>query len=308
MTTIEPVRPTPGAPALLMMANFSSRTGYAWSNIYRLYEVVGEAFRQRGVRTLVSFRRLRPPVTAFQGDFDFLELAPQPRSLRDGARLLRAIRANRVRYVYLTDQPSADWRYALMRLAGVRRILVHNRVSVPSSARVTEADRSVRGWLKYLYHRIPLFGADRTYAVSDFVRDRLVLRARVPEARVETILNGIPVERFVAPERTTTDGVVRIFTGGRATRHKGIHVLIEALALLRDQHGVTDCEVVFAGDGPDRGRFEDLVSRFGLGDRFRFLGEVEDTAAHVASADIVVVPSIWGDACSSRPGSGGFRR
>jgi glycosyltransferase involved in cell wall biosynthesis len=298
------VEPAPTAPALLMMANFSNQTGYAWSNIYRLFDVVGEAFRERGVRTLVSFRRLRPPVDALRGDFDFLELSPRPRSLREGVRLLRAIRVNRVRYVYLTDHASADWRYALMRLAGVRRILVHNRVSVPSPVRVTEQERGIRGWLKYVYQRIPLIAADRTYAVSGFVRDRLVLKARVPEARVETILNGIRIDRFLAPMPAPSERPIRIFTGCRATRHKGIHILIEALAVLRDEHGITDAEVVFAGDGPDRERFEALVLRLDLKDRFEFVGEVEDTSELMGSADIVVVPSIWGDACPSAVSEG----
>jgi glycosyltransferase involved in cell wall biosynthesis len=291
---------------ILMMANFSSDTGYAWSNIYRLFGVLAKEFARHGVGSIVSFRRLADPpgAPAELGHLRILELSPYPRGWRELVRLLTAIRSHRVRYVYLTDHASADWRYPLMRLAGVRRILVHNRVSVPSPARVTMRQRGPRGWLKFVYHRLPWFGADRTYAVSDFVRSRLILKARVPERRVVTIMNGIPVEHFDAPPPRQGGGPLRVFTGARATKHKGIHVLIAALARLESEHGIDDVVVEFAGDGPDRDEFEALARRLGVAERFRFLGEIEDTAPRMADADVVVVPSIWGDACPSAVSEG----
>jgi glycosyltransferase involved in cell wall biosynthesis len=289
-----------------MMANFSNSTGYAWRNIYRLFAALARELATHDVVSIVSFRRLTDPVvppSELEG-LRLLELSPRPRRWGEFVRLLRAIRAHRVRYVYLTDQASADWRYLLMRLAGVRRILVHNRVSVPSPKRVTERDGGLRGWIKFVFQRIPWMGADRTYAVSEFVRSRLVLKARVPHQRVRTILNGIPIEAFEAPPPRRSDGPVRVFTGARATRHKGIQVLIAAMARLDSEHGIDDVVVEVAGDGPDRTEFEELAGRLGVADRVHFLGELPNTAPRMAQADIVVVPSIWGDACPSAVSEG----
>lgn len=289
-----------------MMANFSSSTGYAWNNIYRLFAVVGSSFAAHGLRPLVSFRRLDELPDSLRGrrGFEFMQLDPYPRSGTGLWHLVAAIRRHRVKCVYLTDQPSADWRYCLFRLAGVRRVLVHNRISVASPQPVTVPEGGLRGVLKFIYCRLPWFGADRTYAVSQFVRDRLVNKARVPSSRVEVILNGIPVDRFGAANPTAMAGPLTIFSSGRATRHKGIHILIEALARLQQKGGIDTPSLRYAGDGPDRAFFEGLARQRGLADRIQFLGELDDVSQEIAAADIVVVPSIWGDACPSAVSEG----
>jgi glycosyltransferase involved in cell wall biosynthesis len=289
------------APTLLIMSNYSNRTGYAWRNIHRLFNRVGEAFLATGVGVAVSFRELEPPVDCLDPELGsrVLELDPDPRTPGSLLRLLGALRAENVRFLYLTDQRSVSLRYALFRLAGVRRILVHNRVSVPDPSRITVPDRSIRGLVKWMAARLAPIRADRTYAVSDFVRDRLVLKGRLPRDRAVTILNGIDVEAFASPPRQPREGVVRIFAGSRASRFKGIQVLIQAAARLRETHGIEDFLVTYAGDGPDLKDFRDLADSLGLSRHVRFLGEVPSTQEFVADSDIVVVPSIWGDACPS---------
>lgn len=287
-------------PGILLASNFSNRTGYAWNNIHRLFEVLAQEFQSHGYAVWVSFHELEPPVElGDDGAVDgFIEFHSRPSGLRELPAWLAKIRRLGIRIAYFTDHPSAHHRYALLRLAGVRRIIVHNRISV-ADPRPVQPERGLRGALKWLSARLPFFSADRTYAVSDFVRDRLVYKARVPARRVLTILNGVDLERFSPAHRVSSDSTVSVFCGGRASPHKGIDVLIEAAARLRERDGFPAFRLRYAGDGPELASLKQKARDLGLGESFQFLGRVESTASLVREADIVVVPSTWGDACPS---------
>ena len=77
---------------------------------------------------------------------------------------------------------------------------------------------------------------------------------------------------------------------GRIVREKGLPVLLTALKLVK-----TAFRVVVAGDGPLRGRCEELVSKLGLQQAVEFRGWLD--TAHIkreyAESAFVVVPSIW---------------
>lgn len=289
--------------AVLLVANYSNHTGYAWNNIYRLFDVIGEHFYEHGCDVYISFASLVPPVTNFPKSphSSFLEYDPEDRSFTNTVKLLSLVRRHGIRYIYYTDQPSFDYRYAWLRLfAGVKKIVVHSRVSVPDPY-PAKYERGLKGAIKALLGRCSLICPSRIYAVSDFVRDRLVKKNRLPEHRVVKILNGINIERFRPSIMGSGIGdghTIRIFVGGRATRYKGIHILIQAAAAIKSKTEL-DFEIRYAGDGPDIQYLRELVDSTGLQARFTFLGELPSTDEEVAAADIVVVPSIWGDACPS---------
>lgn len=285
---------------ILLVSNYSNRTGYAWNNIYRLFEVIALQYRSNGYSVWVSFDDFDAPLDwphrrAFDG---VLQLAPAPKTFSDLLVWLRTIRRHNLRYLYLTDHDCWHWRYALFRVVGIRKIIVHCRVSV-ADPRPALPSKGPRAWLKGLIGRIPLLTATRVYAVSHFVRDRLVKQSRFPSSRVVTILNGVDLKRFYPAAAIQESGRLRIFSCGRATKHKGIQVLIEAAAILRDQHCIKDFEISYAGEGPDLEEFRAKVNSLGLERQFIFLGQLNSTDSMVRSADIIVVPSIWGDACPS---------
>jgi glycosyltransferase involved in cell wall biosynthesis len=287
-------------PGILLVANFSNTTGYAWNNIYSLFGAVASEFKSRGYVVWVSFQQIASqvqPAQLSQAD-GFLELPPSPRSPSDLRLWRQALRRLNIKILYLTDQSGSHWRFAWFRLAGVQRILVHNRISVADPRR-PKPERGLKRLLKWLVARLPMMVADRVYAVSDFVRDRLVYKACFPPARVITILNGVDLERFSPGEPDRPGDTVEIFCCGRASVHKGIHVLIEAAAKLCGRSDLPPFRIRYAGDGPELESLKSQAARYGLGERFRFLGELSSTASEVRRSDIVVVPSIWGDACPS---------
>lgn len=297
---VNPGRRAAAIGVVLLVGNYSNRTGYAWNNIFRLFERIASEFRSQGGSAWVSFAKFEPPLDwEHAGAIDgILELPPVPRTPAELLRWVRAIRLHTIRFVYLTDQGFWAWRYAIFRLAGVKRIIVHCRISVADPMPATPSKGPVR-WAKWLLARTPLISADKCYAVSDFVRNRLINRGQCPESRVDTILNGVDLARFSPSFSSNGAHPVNIFCGGRATMHKGVHVLIQAAALLRDRHTLSDFHVVFAGDGPDLDYFKRMADELKLEGHFQFLGHVDSTEAFVRTADIVVVPSIWGDACPS---------
>jgi glycosyltransferase involved in cell wall biosynthesis len=282
------------------MSGVPSDTGFAWNNIHALFDTLVEGFRSLDVPVLVSFPIIRGPAPAVTRvpPSAYLEVPPPGRSLSQFARLLRVVRDHDVRYVYLTDARSVDWRYGILRLAGVRAIIVHNRISVPDPA-PAHPDYWPKRLVKQVLARVPGFCADRTYAVSNFVRHRLIMRNRVPAERVIRILNGVSLARFRPVSWDGGAGPVKIFAGCRADWFKGIQVLIEASYLLCSAHELRAFKVQFAGDGPHLGDLKALVRDKCLEEHFEFLGEVRSTELLQLAADIIVVPSIWGDACPS---------
>ena len=286
--------------AILLVGNYSNLTGYAWNNIYRLYDRIALEFKNKGCSVFLSFAEYQAPLLwdnadAIDGVF---VLPPKPRGVRDLFRWVDVIRKHDIRFLYLTDQGGWSWVYGLFRLAGVKRILVHSRVSVPDP-RPAAPETGLRGLLKWFLGSIALISATRIYAVSEFVRNRFVMKGRLPGNKVVTILNGVDLERFPPVAPRDTDEIIRIFCGARASFHKGVQVLIRAAAILRDHHELTNIRITYAGNGPDFVEFVRLADSLKLSDSFVFLGEVSTTESLVAGADIVVVPSIWGDACPS---------
>jgi glycosyltransferase involved in cell wall biosynthesis len=73
---------------------------------------------------------------------------------------------------------------------------------------------------------------------------------------------------------------------GRLHPNKGFDFLLEALAATRR------VDLWLAGEGPLRSQLERLATRLGITDRVRFLGWRDDVPALMASADVLVCPSL----------------
>ena len=76
---------------------------------------------------------------------------------------------------------------------------------------------------------------------------------------------------------------------GRIKPDKGLHILVDALALLPDS-----CRLVFIGSGPMRGELEQQAARLGLTDRVTFKGSVPtyDIPGEMQHLDALVLPSV----------------
>jgi len=283
---------------ILITSNFSSDTGCAWKFFFRLFNHISNSLQERGVGICLSFARVVEPVTILdeQIPFQVFTFDPLNLSMKGAINLLGNIRRLGITHCYLTDYGSWHWLYPLMRLCGVKRIIMHSHVSV-AAPYPPPPEKGIKKILKTMLNNSKLFSADSVYVCSEFVKDRLVRKACCPEGKITVITHGIDIDRFLCTENDRRERKkVVIFTVARATRHKGIHVLIEAARTLRDKYHLTDFIVEYGGDGPDMEEFRRLVEAYNLGGHFVFLGALDDTKEKTCNADIVVVPSIWGDA------------
>lgn len=101
--------------------------------------------------------------------------------------------------------------------------------------------------------------------------------------------NGVMTEaaqRNMNTEHSAIDGALRMVMLSRIVEHKNPHVLVEALAGLREY----DWQLDIFGDGPDRARLETLTPP-DLKDRVHWRGWSPGPDHAFADADLVCVPS-----------------
>jgi glycosyltransferase involved in cell wall biosynthesis len=83
---------------------------------------------------------------------------------------------------------------------------------------------------------------------------------------------------------------------GRVTPYKGLAVAIEALALLRSEHGIRARLVVVGPEDSEHGeQMRALAGRLGMTDAVSWLGPSapEQVLAALARAHALIVPSVW---------------
>ena len=109
-----------------------------------------------------------------------------------------------------------------------------------------------------------------------------------PRDRVQYLPNFVGATPSAAVARAslaTPEGVPLALALGRLHPNKGFDMLLAALALAPAIH------LWLAGEGDLRASLERQARALGITERVRFLGWREDTAALMAAADFVVVPS-----------------
>ncbi|MWL88192.1 MULTISPECIES: glycosyltransferase family 4 protein [unclassified Cupriavidus] len=108
-------------------------------------------------------------------------------------------------------------------------------------------------------------------------------RLPIREDRISVIPNGIA---DVAERAHPADPLRRMVTVMRLASPKRPDILIEAFAAAQ----LPDCELVIAGDGPQRASLERLASQLAPG-RVRFAGGVDNIPALLASAQLFLLAS-----------------
>ncbi len=134
--------------------------------------------------------------------------------------------------------------------------------------------------------------ADGVIANSEFVRETVVSLEPRLAGRTFAIHNGIDpsAARFSDGERAP--GAIRLLSMGRMDWRKGFQCGIEAVAILKDRHGI-DAEYTVLGVGACLEELSALARTLGVEDRVVFPGFVDSVAERIAASDMVLVPSLW---------------
>lgn len=121
--------------------------------------------------------------------------------------------------------------------------------------------------------------------------ERIACEARIPEANVKIVPNGVDVLSTLTSRVWQPEGELRLMYLGRLSPKKGIENLLYALKILDDP--TISLRIYGAGDSDYAASLFRLAKELGLSGRAVFMGEVIDAAKEAAFhvADLCVVPS-----------------
>ncbi|GGE72238.1 hypothetical protein GCM10011533_25690 [Streptosporangium jomthongense] len=273
-------------PGVLAVGNFDSNTGYAWKLMERLWCDLSVFYGAKDYQTYVVF----PSVSEVPGCLtehnciveqeDFTS-----RSLRSIIRQASYIKKNSIKAVYLTDQETKSFRFFIFRLCGVREIIVHDH-----TPGVRTRPGYIKKLLKVIANRLPLFSCTACFAVSPYVKQRLIEINGVPPSKVYCVTNGIEISNLKSSAREEGE-IVRIVTVARASYYKGIDFALRVIRSLVYEHGCRNIRYELFGDGPDLEVFKNLAAELEVEPFIEFHGAVNNVAERLETCDIAFHPS-----------------
>ncbi len=148
---------------------------------------------------------------------------------------------------------------------------------------------------------IPVFSFDsilRLFTISHFVREEYI-RAGFSPDRIQTVYLGLEksILTETEPPKTREDGTVRVMWAGQLVRHKGAHVLIEALGKLfaANLPARVSVDIYGAGDVEYRACLEKAIREHKLEGVVSFEGKLspEEFVKMYQKHDIFVFTSVY---------------
>jgi teichuronic acid biosynthesis glycosyltransferase TuaC len=134
--------------------------------------------------------------------------------------------------------------------------------------------------------RYTLLKADRVIAVCQALKDAMI-QLQIPGEKIAVIPNGVdiskfhPIPREEARSRLNIPHRRVILSVGSLIPVKGYDLLLKALKTVVQEFGETNVYLVIAGEGPSRGKIENLASSLGLSEYVRLLGAVPHNELNV---------------------------
>ena len=176
---------------------------------------------------------------------------------------------------------------------GVAAAMLGRRLGLPVvvTARGTDINLIAQYRLARRMIRWTARQAAAVVTVSQALKDRLVALG-VERGRIHVLRNGVDLELFAPDARASLRAALgmrgtTLISVGNLLAFKGHGIAIEALSLL------PGCELVIAGDGPDRAAFQALARQCGVAARVRFVGSLsqQELRSYYCAADALVLAS-----------------
>ena len=209
----------------------------------------------------------RIAISALTEDYDVLHINGMVPFISDLAILFAKLRRKPVVLTYHNDAETAKWGTLGLFAAAVYSVFARFFVSFANV----------------------IVCSTRSYAMSSPV-------IRFFHNKLKIIPLGVDLARFSAnalkPKEAANDEKKRLLFVGQLKQYKGVHVLLESVATLRDQgHSV---ELGIVGTGPEYGNINRRVRELGLQEHVHFRGAVsdEELPSLYAQSDLLVLPSV----------------
>ena len=130
-------------------------------------------------------------------------------------------------------------------------------------------------------------------AVSQYTQKQV--KIALPHRNARVIHNGVHVARFQQPAPAPIKQGPTILASGRVKARKGTHLLIEALALIRQQ--IPNVQLVVTGEQDDPAFMSQInarIAELGIGDQVHLTGKISDDELRgwYQHADVFALPSL----------------
>ncbi len=147
---------------------------------------------------------------------------------------------------------------------------------------------SFREVLYYGLERVFFKFADAVIAPSNDMLE-ILKRKGIRSSQLHQIPNGIETGGQERPVRNGIKGRPRLLYLGRLSKEKDPVILLEAMVILR-YRGI-DCELVLAGEGPERKNLEKKINEWGLLEAVKIPGYIKEVVPVLKEADVLINPS-----------------
>jgi glycosyltransferase involved in cell wall biosynthesis len=181
------------------------------------------------------------------------------------------------------------------RMRGARVIHdMHEVVPEFYASKFRIGEQSVVFRLLALVERVSIAFVDHVIVVNHMVEETVLKRKSVRPEKCTVILNYPDTRIFRRSSQVRTEerksGEFTICYPGTLSRHQGVDVAVEAMALLREK--APGLKFLIIGDGPERENLKTLIAERGLEDRVSLTGLIplEKVAEVMATIDLGVVP------------------
>jgi Glycosyltransferase len=134
--------------------------------------------------------------------------------------------------------------------------------------------------------------------VSGALKNEIKSRFNIKHDNFKPIINGVDTVKF-SPNKTTRKNIrevlsinneqIVIGSVGRLVPVKNYISLINAFYIVSSKNPT--CALIIAGDGPDKQKLVDLISKLQLNDKVKLLGRRDDIPSVMNALDIFVLPS-----------------
>ena len=221
------------------------------------------------------------------------------RRVRDYSRFLQEVKAD-VSY-------DRTFLMTLISAAGAQKAGVPNVSTIVTNPETGFAPVAGRfqGFKRRMLHRL-YNRSSQVLAVSNGAREAAVRFYGIQPDRIATLLNGVDVEwiqqQVSLPihdswwtgekSKPAASRIFRVVTAGRLNHQKGFHLLISAMAQVRQTLSDVEFRMAILGDGPDREALQKQIEESNLQDTVRLTGFQNNAIAWYRSADVFVLPSL----------------
>jgi glycosyltransferase involved in cell wall biosynthesis len=138
--------------------------------------------------------------------------------------------------------------------------------------------------------------ADKIIAVSESIKQDLILNFHFPDTKIEVVYNPVDIGEIEKLSEETVehpwfhDHMPVIVSVGRLTKQKGYPYLLHAFSLVKKR---LSCRLAIIGDGEDRAKLLSMAKDLGVGREVEFLGFQKNPFKYMARSSLFVLSSLY---------------